>query len=323
MKILLLGGGGYVGRVLVDRLAGADHALHVYDLFYFSRETELAALAKTTVGDTRELIEGDFAGIDVVLDLAAISNDPSGELHPDLTGQVNAAARIRAADLAKRMGVRRYVLFSSCSVYGANDGTADETTALNPLTEYAASNARAEQGVLALADGSFCATALRLATVFGISPSMRFDLVVNTMALSVFDSGRLKIIGGGNQFRPLVHVADVAEAAARLIRAPEEAVAGQIFNIGHANLQIREVAEAVVRSASRPVEMQIGEGDVDQRNYRVAMDKAEKVFGFVAERTVESGAAAIFDALERRAIAQRPYTVRLNGYREMIAKMVS
>lgn len=323
MNILLLGGAGYVGRVLVEHLHEAGHRLSVVDLFNFSRPADMTAIANVRVGDTRELVAADFAGIDAVLDLAAISNDPSGELNPNLTREVNCEARIRAATLAKSAGVRRYVLFSSCSVYGANDSVVDETAPLNPLTEYAASNARAEAGVLALCDDTFCASAFRLATVFGLSPSMRFDLVVNTMTLSVFETGRLTISGGGEQYRPLIHVADIAEAASKLIAAPTATVNGQRLNIGHANLQMQDVGAAVVRGVNRPVDVVLNTDNIDQRNYRVDAAKAEAILGFVARRTIEEAVTEIFEALASGKLKPTPATIRLNGYREMVARLVS
>jgi len=321
MKVLVLGGGGYIGRVICDRLRYEDYELDVVDLFTFSSPAEVATIAKVRIADTRNLTAGDFAGVDVVLDLAAISNDPSGELNPALTREVNAEARIRAAGLAKAMGVERYVLFSSCSVYGANDAVVDEAAPLNPLTEYARSNVAAERDVLALADAGFCATALRLATAFGLSPSMRFDLVVNTMALSVFETGRLVVTGGGEQYRPLVHVGDVAQAASALLVAPPAAINGETFNLAHVNLRMRDVAAEVLKGVNRPVEMVVDAATIDHRNYRVDATKAERAFGFRADRTIAGGVAAIFKALDNGTVVQSPLAVRLNGYRALVARM--
>jgi nucleoside-diphosphate-sugar epimerase len=323
MKALLLGGAGYVGRVLTAALREAGHEPTVFDLFNFSQPADLTGTAAVRIGDTRELAANDFADVDVVLDLAAISNDPSGELNPALTREINSEARSRAAGLARRMGVPRYLLFSSCSVYGANEHIVDEASPLNPLTEYAVSNARAERDIFELENGDFCVTALRLATVFGISPSMRFDLVVNTMTLSVFETGRIKVTGGGNQYRPLVHVADIAAAVEAVLASPPAVVSGQIFNIGHANMRMRDVAAAVVRGINRPIDVIVDDNEIDKRNYRVNTDKARERLGFVAEHTVADGAAAIFDALESGALKKLPSMIRLNGYRDMVARLVS
>lgn len=323
MRILLLGGAGYVGRVVTAALHDAGHRLTVFDLFNFSCPTELAGLAQVKIGDTRQLGVADFADIDVVLDLAAISNDPSGEINPALTREINSEARRRAAELARATGVHRYLLFSSCSVYGANDDIVDETSPLNPLTEYAVSNLKAERDILRLGSDDFCVTAFRLATVFGVSPSMRFDLVVNTMTLSVFETGGIKVTGGGNQFRPLVHVSDIAAAVETMVAKPADVVNRQIYNISHANMRMHEVAAAVVRGINHPVEIVIDDNEIDRRNYRVRNDKARDQLGFTAQRSVDAGAAAIFAALENGALTKLPSSIRLNGYRNMLSRLVS
>jgi nucleoside-diphosphate-sugar epimerase len=315
MNVLLLGGAGYVGRVVAERLFDDHHRLHVVDLFAFSPAAEVAEIATVERRDTRRLEAADFTDVDVVFDLAALPHDPAGARDPALTEAVNVEARRRAAALAKRMGVRRYVLFSSCAVYGADVAVVDETAPLDPPTVDAAAAARAEAAVLGLAAPAFGVTVFRLATVFGPSPGMRFDLLVNTMALDVVRHGRLVVNGDGRRYRPLVHVADVAEAASRLLAAPVAAVDGEIFNIGHRNLRIREVAEAVARAVDRPVALTAGRGTVDHPDQRVASDKARTRFGFRARRDVETAAAEIVAALERGTLAFEPRSRRVAGYR--------
>ncbi len=322
MRMLLLGGAGYVGRVLADRLQRDGHQITIHDLFLFAKPADIPGCC-CRVGDTRQLTTDDFADIDVVLDLAAISNDPSCALNPDITREVNGYARVSAATNAKKAGVKRYVLFSSCSVYGANDDIVDETSEPNPLTEYAASNVLAERGVLGLADAGFTVSAFRLATVFGLAPSMRFDLVVNTMVRSIFETGRLQVTGGGQQYRPLIHVADIADAACTLIDAPTEAVNGEIFNIAHVNMQMNEVAAAVIRGVDRRTELVVDSSTIDHRNYRVATDKVRTRLGIVAERTIEAAAAEILAALEARTLVPTVEAIRLNGYRQLLARLAS
>jgi nucleoside-diphosphate-sugar epimerase len=322
MKIMVLGGAGYVGRVLCDFLYYNEHELTVFDRFLFSKPSDLVSVGRMKVGDTRELTADDFRDVDVVFDLAALSNDPAGELNPALTREINAEARVRAAHLARRMGVQRYVLFSSCSVYGANDDLVDETTPPNPLTAYAVSNLDAERGVTELADESFCVTIFRLATVFGISPSMRFDLVVNTMTLDLFNTGCVTVTGGGQQYRPFVHVADVAKAACQFLDTPTTTVNGEIFNIAYANMQLKNLAAEVIKAANRPVELIIDDSTLDQRNYRVTNDKALADFGFQATRSIPDGVRLVLDALETGRLVPSPNCVRLNGYRSMLARDV-
>jgi len=323
MNVLLVGGAGYIGRVVTNYLRGCGYDTTVADLFKFSQPNELRTTVEVKIVDTRELVVADFAGVDMVVDLAAISNDPAGDLNPELTRTINAVTRARTARLAREAGVRRYVLFSSCSVYGATDELVNETSPVNPLTEYAACNLYAEREILDLAGPDFCATALRLATVFGLSPSMRFDLVVNTMTLGVHDSGRITVTGGGDQYRPVVHVADVAEAVRAVLEAPTAVVNGEVYNVVHTSMSMREVAAAVVRGVNRPVEVVVCEEDPDRRNYRVDGTKLAARLGFTPARTVEAGAETIFDALTSGVVSKLPWTIRLNGYREMVARLVS
>ena len=196
MNVLLLGGAGYLGRMVAERLFDNHHRLHVVDLFAFSPAAEVAEIATVERRDTRRLEAADFTDVDVVFDLVALPHDPAGALDPTLTEAVNVDARRHAAALTKRMGVRHYVLFSSCAVYGATAAVVDETAPLDPPTVDAAADARAEAAVLGLADSGFGVTVFRLATVFGPSPGMRFDLVVNTMALDAFRHGPLQNYDG-------------------------------------------------------------------------------------------------------------------------------
>lgn len=320
MKVLVLGGAGYVGRVLLEQLRAAGHSPSVIDLCLFSAPAELTPVADVKVADTRALSLADFEDVETVIDLAAISNDPAGELDPELTHRINATTRRRSAELARLAGVRRYVLVSSCSVYGANDEIVTETAPLNPLTAYARCNALAESDVLKLNSPHFGVTVFRLATVFGPSPSMRFDLVVNTMALNAFQVGGLRVTGGGEQFRPLVHVNDVAGAILTGLDDPAERMVGEIFNLGGFNMTMREVAAAVQRGVGRPLEITIDASTIDHRNYRVSFEKAYRAFGFVPRHTVEDGAASVVRALEDGSLRSSPLSIRLNGFRRHITE---
>jgi len=323
MKVVVVGGAGYVGQVLLRRLLAAGHEVKVIDLFIFAPPSQLPEGVAWTKRDTRELYLSDLEGADVVLDLAAISNDPSGDLDPALTHSINVAARAQTAEFAKAMGVRRYLLFSSCSVYGVNDDLVDENAPLQPVTTYAASNARAEEFVLALADADFCSTALRLATVFGPSPAMRFDLVVNTMTRSAFDHAEVKVTGGGAQFRPLIHVEDVAAACLRILGLPTGVVNGEVFNLVHCNEQMKDVAYAVIRGIERPVTLAVDASSTDLRNYRVDGSKSRHALGFTADRTVEEAARTILQDLVDNRLDASPRSVRLNGYRSMTKRSIT
>jgi nucleoside-diphosphate-sugar epimerase len=210
-----------------------------------------------------------------VVDLAAISNDPAGELDPELTLSINYRARARNAKLAAERGVPRYVFASSCSVYGRKDGVVDESAKPNRLTTYAKANLLAEQEVLPLASPSFSPAALRFATVYGPSRRMRFDLVVNAMTLTAYTEGRIYVEGDGMQMRPLVHVADVARAVVFMLEQPPDSVSGQVFNVGSddQNHRIIDVAKAVQEVAGGDIVFRC---EVDRRSYAVSFAKIKR-----------------------------------------------
>jgi nucleoside-diphosphate-sugar epimerase len=321
MNILLLGGAGYVGTVIARRLAEQGHSIGIADRYLFLEPAAFERFAYTRVLDMRSLTLDDFHGVDVVLNLAALSNDPSGELDLRATSTINVGARVRAAALARAAGVPRYFLFSSCSVYGANEGIADETSPLNPLTAYAIANVHAEKGTLDLNEDRFSVTVLRLATVFGVSPAMRFDLAINTMTLHAFTNGRLTINGDGQQYRPFVHVEDVARAIDIMLRVPAKALGGDVFNIVKFNLKICELGERIRAQFDDMIPLEFVTNNPDVRNYRVSGARAADLLGFKPQIGLEEGVAGIKAALEAGLIRPGLASVRLNGYRKMVEEM--
>jgi len=276
MRVLVTGCGGYIGTTLTPLLLQRGYRVRCVDWLVFGDDV-LSHVAghpnfELVKKDIREVDGAVFADVDAVVDLAAISNDPAGELDPELTLSINYRARARNARLAAERGVPRYVLASSCSVYGRQDGVADETARPNPLTTYAKANLLAEQEVLPLASRGFAPVALRFATVYGPSRRMRFDLVVNAMTLTAYTEGRIYVEGDGMQMRPLVHVADVARAVAFMLEQPPDSVSGQVFNVGSddQNHRIIDVAKAVQEAAGGDV---VFRGEVDRRSYAVSFAK--------------------------------------------------
>ena len=319
-RVLVTGAGGYIGTTLVPMLLNEGYAVRALDRFFFGRQLlpEHDRL-DIVVEDNRKLAPVHFEGVDAVIDLAAISNDPSGELLQEATIQINCDSRIRAARLAKEAGARRYILPSSCSIYGfQEDGAADETSRTNPLTTYARANEMAEQGALPLADEMFCVIVLRQATVYGLSPRMRFDLAINGMTYGAWKTGRLPLMRDGTQWRPMVHVCDTARAQIFMLGADPAKVNGQIFNVGSADnvYQIGPLGELVAGHVPRDVEIE-WYGDPDRRSYRVVFDKIEAL-GYRAERTAADGVTEICEALEAGTIDKTIQTLTLEWYKELV-----
>ncbi|GLS44749.1 NAD-dependent epimerase/dehydratase family protein [Methylobacterium brachythecii] len=316
-RIAVTGSGGYIGSVMVRGLLKSGYRVKAIDMYFFGKEP-LAQYSdhprlEIVRRDIRSVTPADFEGCDAVIDMAALSNDPSGDLDPELTKSINETGRIRVVNAAKQAGVRRYVFASSCAVYGAGQEMfLTEEAPLRPLTVYAQTCTRAEAAVLALSDRHFTATAMRNATVFGLSPRMRFDLVVNQMTLDAAKEGHLKIGGDGSQWRPFVHVGDVVGAFLKALRAPHDVVAGQVFNVGWDNRQILDVALAVKNLSPRPCSVEFLDSKADKRDYHVDFSKIRNVLNYEPSTSIEDGVVEIATALASGKLVESPscYTVR-------------
>ncbi|MBF2761158.1 MAG: SDR family oxidoreductase [Ectothiorhodospiraceae bacterium AqS1] len=319
-KILVTGAGGYIGSVLIPMLLDAGYEVRALDRFFFGRHLlpERDGL-EIVVEDNRKIGPEHLSKIDAVIDLAAMSNDPSGELFQEATWEINHRARGRTATLAKQAGAKRYILPSSCSIYGfqADGVIADETSPTNPLTTYARANELAEKDILPLADDDFCVVVLRQATVYGLSPRMRFDLAINGMSYGAWKTGRLPLMRDGSQWRPMVHVRDTASAQVFMLEADISKVNGEIFNVGSADnvYKIGDLGKIVADAIPKDVEIE-WYGDPDHRSYRVAFDKIESL-GWRAQKNAIDGVKEITAALEAGALDRTTETITLEWYKEL------
>jgi len=323
MRVLVTGGAGYTGSVLVRRLLKEGYKVNVLDRFFFGKES-LASVSKNPSlkliqDDTRWFNPKILKGVDIVMDLAALSNDPSGELNPKMTMEINYKGRARVAKLSKQNGVKRYILASSCSIYGFTDRLLDEKSKINPLTTYAKANRLAETSAKKLADDKFTVSLLRFATVFGLSKRMRFDLAINGMVLGFFKNKKIPIMRNGKQWRPFIHVKDVADAYVKVIKCQKDKVNGKIFNVGSngQNYQILPLAKEVARSIGIPFRKE-WYGDPDSRSYKISFKKVEKELGFKTKYSISYGAKEVSSALQKGTITDSIKTKTVEWYKYLL-----
>ncbi len=300
-RVLLAGAGGYLGSVFTPLLLEQGYEVIAFDTYYFGEEV-LASVAehprlRIIKGDIRSLDPSLLDEVGAVVQLAALSNDPACEIDPAWTIQVNRDASIQLARQSKERGVERFLFASSCSVYGAGgDNFLAEDSPLNPVSAYAQAKIEAEEQILPLASESFHPVALRKATLFGASPRMRFDLAINTMTMHAVTRGRITITGGGQQWRPFLHVRDAANAYLTCLKAPAESISGRYFNVVTSNLRIFELAKLVSERTGK-TELHCVAEDADKRDYRVTAARFEEAVGFRPCFSIEQGIDEVASAL--------------------------
>jgi nucleoside-diphosphate-sugar epimerase len=300
VKVLVTGTEGYLGCLLASTLLQESHDVVGVDTGYYKAGwlyPGLDCTPYTLATDIRRLTADDLRGVDAVVHMAELSNDPLGELIKDVTFEVNHAGSVRLARLAKAAGVRRFVYMSSCSVYGVADGEVDESSAPDPQTSYAVCKTLVERDVAAMADGDFAPTFLRNATAFGASPRMRFDIVLNNLAGLAWTTRRIAMTSDGTPWRPLVHALDIAKAIRCVLAADIPIVHNETFNVGSdsQNYQVREIAQAVA-GVFPGCELTFGDSGGDNRSYQVSFEKITKQLpGFACDWDAVRGAQQLHD----------------------------
>jgi nucleoside-diphosphate-sugar epimerase len=329
MRVLVTGHHGYIGAVLVSMLTAAGYEVVGLDSDFFvqnhfvGRVVETPSLRK----DLRDIELDDFKKIDAVLHLAALSNDPLGDLNPELTYEINYRASMQLARLAKQAGISRFVFSSSCSMYGAaGSEILDENAPFNPVTPYAGSKVLVEQELPSLADSNFSPVFLRNTTAYGVSPFMRFDVVLNNLVAWAYTTGRVLIQSDGTPWRPLIHVEDICRAFIAVLGAPREAIHNQAFNVGitEENYQVRDLA-AVVHEIVPGCKIEYSaNGGPDPRSYRVNFSKIKNTLpGFQPNWNVRRGAQEVYAACRETKLTleefEGPHYKRITHIRKLLA----
>ncbi len=322
MKILITGGAGYVGSVLIPSLIDKGFFVKCLDRFFFGAEF----LSQKKFQKNIELIKDDIRwfdptilnDVDFVLDLAALSNDPAGELNPSKTFEINHKGRTRVAKLSKEYGVKRYILASSASIYGQQDHIADEKSSVKPLTAYSKANYNAEIDNLLLNDESFTVTALRFASVYGSSPRMRFDTAVNKMVLDAYNKRKISVSGRENK-RPFVFIKDAVKAYFTVLNAKKEKIEGEIFNVGsnEQNYKMDDLANQIVDSIEKPCDIDFQETN-DHRSYFATFEKIENILGFKTDYGIKEGIREIYQALTGGVISDNIKTKTVEWYKHLL-----
>tara|TARA_B100001179_G_scaffold72124_1_gene50448 strand:- start:784 stop:1800 length:1017 start_codon:yes stop_codon:yes gene_type:complete len=322
MKILVTGGAGYVGSVLIPSLIDKGFFVKCLDRFFFGAEF----LSQKKFQKNIELIKDDIRwfdptilnDVDFVLDLAALSNDPAGELNPSKTFEINHKGRTRVAKLSKEYGVKRYILASSASIYGQQDHIADEKSSVKPLTAYSKANYNAEIDNLLLNDESFTVTALRFASVYGSSPRMRFDTAVNKMVLDAYNKRKISVSGRENK-RPFVFIKDAVKAYFTVLNAKKEKIEGEIFNVGsnEQNYKMDDLANQIVDSIEKPCDIDFQETN-DHRSYFATFEKIENILGFKTDYGIKEGIREIYQALTGGVISDNIKTKTVEWYKHLL-----
>jgi nucleoside-diphosphate-sugar epimerase len=313
MRVLVTGHKGYIGSVMVPMLETVGHAVVGLDsdLYRNSTYSENLSEVPEIIKDVRDIEKSDLEGMDAIVHLAGLSNDLLGDLNPQLTYEINHAASVRLAAMAKELRISRFVFASSCSNYGAaSDGMQDENAVLNPVSAYAISKVLVERDLKDLADDHFSPVLMRNSTAYGVSPKMRFDLVVNNLTAWAYTTGQILLKSDGKPWRPLIHIEDIGLAVIAALETPRELIHNQAINVGmnSENYQVFQLAE-FVKTTVPNCEIKFAEGaEPDKRNYRVDFSKYARIFPNHPLRwTVPQGVKQIYASYQKFGLQTEVY----------------
>lgn len=324
-KVLVIGGAGYLGAVLIEKLLDEGYPVRVLDSYIYGRK----AIEKYTHDERVEALEGDIRNIEVinsamhnissVILLAAVVGDPASKARPEQTVETNYLAAQMSASSAKINGIKKFIYASTCSVYGVGKDILDEEAPLNPVSLYARTKISSEESILAISDNTFKPVIMRMSTLYGYSPRMRFDLVVNTMTMTAFTEGKINVFGG-NQWRPLLSLNDASDAYLRVLEKDYKSGGGKIYNVGSEKQNYviadvaRLVAEGIKEASGKEIPINIEGDSVDARDYRVSFKKIQTELGFSVSHTIPEAAAEIWGKLESKEIKDPKQKVYYNHY---------
>jgi len=332
-KILVIGGAGYLGAVLNEKLLKEGYSIRILDSFIYGKK----AVEKYSNNSNVELIKGDIRNIETinssmrdigcVVLLAAVVGDPASKVRPEQTIETNYLASQVVASSAKINVIKKFIYASTCSVYGVGKDILDEEAPLNPVSLYARTKISSEESIMAISDSTFIPTILRMSTLYGFSPRMRFDLVVNTMTMTAFTEGKITVFGG-NQWRPLLNLYDASDAFFKVVEADLRTVGGKIYNVGSEkqNYRITEVAKLVAQgikeTSGRDIPINVEGENVDARDYRVSFKKIQTELGFNVSHTIPEAAGEIWQKLESKEIKDPKQKVYYNHYFDSSEELV-